>query len=31
MKIVVTGDASFIGTNFIYYMHEKYPWYIDKA
>ncbi len=27
MKIVVTGGAGFIGTNFIHYIHEKYPSY----
>ena len=27
MKIVVTGGAGFIGSNFIYYMHDKYPSY----
>ena len=27
MKIVVTGGAGFIGTNFIYYIHKKYPSY----
>ena len=28
MKIIVTGGAGFIGSNFIYYMMEKYatPW-----
>lgn len=34
MKIVVTGGAGFIGTNFVYYMLRKYPKYkiicIDK-
>ena len=25
MKIIVTGGAGFIGSNFIYYMMEKYP------
>ncbi|WP_297791290.1 dTDP-glucose 4,6-dehydratase [uncultured Anaerococcus sp.] len=34
MKIVVTGGAGFIGSNFIFYMLEKYPYYeiicIDK-
>ena len=34
MKIVVTGGAGFIGSNFIRYMLEKYPDYeivnIDK-
>ena len=34
MKIVVTGGAGFIGSNFIFYMLEKYPEYeiicIDK-
>jgi len=27
MKILVTGGAGFIGSNFIYYMLEKYPGY----
>lgn len=27
MKILVTGGAGFIGSNFIYYMAEKYPSY----
>ncbi len=27
MKILVTGGAGFIGSNFIYYMQEKYPDY----
>lgn len=27
MKLLVTGGAGFIGTNFIYYMREKYPDY----
>lgn len=27
MKIIVTGGAGFIGSNFIYYMLEKYPQY----
>ena len=34
MKIVVTGGAGFIGSNFIYYMLDKYKDYkiicIDK-
>ena len=34
MKIVVTGGAGFIGSNFIFYMRNKYPDYriicIDK-
>ena len=34
MKIIVTGGAGFIGSNFIFYMLEKYPEYniicIDK-
>ena len=25
MKIIVTGGAGFIGSNFIYYMLEKHP------
>ena len=27
MKILITGGAGFIGSNFIYYMQEKYPAY----
>lgn len=27
MRIVVTGGAGFIGTNFLFLMHEKYPGY----
>ena len=27
MKIVVTGGAGFIGSNFIHYMFDKYPEY----
>jgi len=27
MKILVTGGAGFIGSNFMYYMQEKYPTY----
>ncbi|MEG2541004.1 MAG: GDP-mannose 4,6-dehydratase, partial [Clostridia bacterium] len=27
MKILVTGGAGFIGSNFIYYMLNKYPTY----
>ncbi len=34
MKVIVTGGAGFIGSNFIYYMQKKYPTYqficIDK-
>ena len=25
MKVIVTGGAGFIGTNFIYYVLEKHP------
>ena len=27
MKILITGGAGFIGSNFIYYLHNKYPHY----
>ena len=27
MKILITGGAGFIGSNFIYYLHDKYPEY----
>ena len=27
MKLLVTGGAGFIGSNFVYYMLEKYPEY----
>lgn len=27
MKILVTGGAGFIGSNFVHYMHKKYPEY----
>ncbi len=27
MTIIVTGGAGFIGSNFVFYMHEKYPDY----
>ena len=27
MKMIITGGAGFIGSNFIYYMQEKHPDY----
>ena len=28
MKLLITGGAGFIGSNFLHYMHEKYPDYV---